>query len=156
TRSQFRRAINLYIQPEVRPENLPEILVNINIDGPDLAMSGGGWGHGVGMSQYGAKGMAEKGITYTKILSNYYVGTNLTTIYCFEETMKTKLKIAITWIVLVAAAAAARQSTAQGEVNFFENYLEVEGLGVPQAGLPAGSPQNYTTAVTAARYDANR
>jgi stage II sporulation protein D len=81
TRSQFRRAINQYVQPQLQPENLPEILVNINLDGTSIVMSGGGWGHGVGMSQYGAKGMAEKGILYSKILSTYYVGTDLTTIY---------------------------------------------------------------------------
>lgn len=39
--------------------------------------NGGGWGHGVGMSQYGAKGMAEGGFTYDAILSHYYPGTQL-------------------------------------------------------------------------------
>ncbi|MFN2567851.1 MAG: hypothetical protein ABR499_22900, partial [Gemmatimonadaceae bacterium] len=33
---------------------------------------GGGFGHGVGMSQTGAVGMAEKGRTYQKILKHYY------------------------------------------------------------------------------------
>jgi stage II sporulation protein D len=33
---------------------------------------GGGWGHGVGMSQTGAVGMAEKGRTYPEILGHYY------------------------------------------------------------------------------------
>ncbi len=41
---------------------------------------GGGWGHGVGMSQYGAKGMAENGFTYDAILSHYYPGTELSDI----------------------------------------------------------------------------
>ena len=81
TRSQFRRALNDYIKPEQQPENLPEILMNININGTDIEMSGGGWGHGVGLSQYGAKGMAEKGLQYTKILSTYYAGTQLTAVY---------------------------------------------------------------------------
>lgn len=39
--------------------------------------SGEGWGHGVGMSQYGAKGMAEAGFDYEKILTHYYTGTYL-------------------------------------------------------------------------------
>jgi len=34
-----------------------------------------GYGHGVGMSQYGALGMAEEGYTYDEILSYYYTGT---------------------------------------------------------------------------------
>ena len=35
-------------------------------------VSGKGWGHNVGMSQYGAKGMAERGYTFDQILSYYY------------------------------------------------------------------------------------
>jgi stage II sporulation protein D len=40
-------------------------------------VSGRGWGHGVGMSQYGAFGMASGGATYAKILSYFYSGTTL-------------------------------------------------------------------------------
>lgn len=36
-----------------------------------------GYGHGVGMSQYGANGMANEGYTYRQILSHYYPGTTL-------------------------------------------------------------------------------
>ncbi len=43
----------------------------------DLVLTGTGYGHGVGMSQYGAKGMAEQGFTYDKILSFYYTGVTL-------------------------------------------------------------------------------
>ncbi len=42
---------------------------------------GTGWGHSVGMSQYGAKGMAEAGFTYQQILLHYFVGTNLENAY---------------------------------------------------------------------------
>lgn len=38
---------------------------------------GGGWGHGVGMSQTGAVGRAEKGATYEEILKFYYQGISL-------------------------------------------------------------------------------
>ena len=36
-----------------------------------------GYGHGVGMSQYGANGMAKRGYSYIDILSHYYPGTTL-------------------------------------------------------------------------------
>ncbi len=36
-----------------------------------------GYGHGVGMSQYGADYMARQGFTYKEILKHYYVGTNI-------------------------------------------------------------------------------
>jgi SpoIID/LytB domain protein len=41
---------------------------------------GGGWGHGVGMSQYGAYGMAVNGATYTSILTHYYADTAVQTV----------------------------------------------------------------------------
>lgn len=37
-----------------------------------------GYGHGVGMSQYGANVLAEQGMTYSEILAHYYPGTELT------------------------------------------------------------------------------
>ena len=40
---------------------------------------GGGWGHGVGMSQTGAVGMAAKGATYDEILRYYYQGSTVET-----------------------------------------------------------------------------
>ncbi|HEX8849449.1 MAG TPA: SpoIID/LytB domain-containing protein [Gemmatimonadaceae bacterium] len=40
---------------------------------------GGGWGHGVGLSQTGAVGMAEKGASYDEILHHYYQGIELET-----------------------------------------------------------------------------
>ena len=40
-------------------------------------LSGRGWGHGVGMSQYGALGMANEGRSYEEILAHYYTGTAL-------------------------------------------------------------------------------
>ena len=36
-----------------------------------------GYGHGVGMSQYGANTMAKEGSTYREILAHYYPGTTL-------------------------------------------------------------------------------
>jgi len=38
---------------------------------------GGGWGHGVGMCQFGACGMTEKGYGYKEILKHYYRGTEI-------------------------------------------------------------------------------
>lgn len=40
-------------------------------------ISGKGYGHGVGMSQYGAKGMAEQGFGYVEILKFYYDGIDV-------------------------------------------------------------------------------
>lgn len=45
-----------------------------------VVVNGAGWGHGKGMSQYGASGAAKKGLTYDKILGFYYTGTTLGTL----------------------------------------------------------------------------
>jgi SpoIID/LytB domain protein len=39
-----------------------------------------GYGHGCGMSQYGAWGYAANGWSYAQILAHYYPGTTLSTI----------------------------------------------------------------------------
>jgi stage II sporulation protein D len=43
--------------------------------------TGRGWGHGVGMCQVGAFGLARQGLTYDKILKAYYTGIDLTRLY---------------------------------------------------------------------------
>ena len=40
-------------------------------------VKGGGWGHGIGMSQYGAYGMAQDGKSYKEILTHFYTGTEV-------------------------------------------------------------------------------
>jgi stage II sporulation protein D len=43
--------------------------------------TGRGWGHGVGLCQVGAFGLARQGLTYDKILKAYYTGIDLTRLY---------------------------------------------------------------------------
>lgn len=43
----------------------------------DVTILGQGWGHGTGMSQYGAQGAARLGCTHAEILSTYFPGTGL-------------------------------------------------------------------------------
>lgn len=81
TRTQFRRAINEFVHPKTKPENMPEILMQIRISGEEIEMAGGGWGHGVGMSQYGGRAMAKNGSDYTRILATYYVGSAVRTLF---------------------------------------------------------------------------
>ena len=55
-------------------------LFAVAIDAPWARFSGRGYGHGVGMCQWGAKGMAELGRTARQILEFYYPGAVLTTL----------------------------------------------------------------------------
>ena len=58
-------------------ETIKSTLFAVALDGSVARFSGRGYGHGVGMSQWGAKGMAELGYTAEKILEYYYPGTTL-------------------------------------------------------------------------------
>ncbi|WP_269613668.1 SpoIID/LytB domain-containing protein [Prochlorococcus marinus] len=58
------------------PQSLPPIPVNYF-----LFVEGYGAGHGVGMSQWGAKSMAERGSSFRQILKHYYSGVQIKTYY---------------------------------------------------------------------------
>jgi stage II sporulation protein D len=45
------------------------------------SFTGRGWGHGVGMCQYGAYGLAKMGQKYDAIVKHYYTGVDLTKAY---------------------------------------------------------------------------
>lgn len=49
----------------------------IKQDGDTINITTKGYGHGVGMSQYGAQGMALNGYSYEEILMHYYQGTSI-------------------------------------------------------------------------------
>ena len=46
-----------------------------------FVFTGRGWGHGVGMCQFGAYGLARAGLTYDQILKAYYSGIELKKVY---------------------------------------------------------------------------
>ena len=59
------------------------VTVQKGADGVPTAFvfKGGGWGHGVGMCQVGAIGMAEHGFDDLAILRHYYNGAKVVTVY---------------------------------------------------------------------------
>lgn len=60
-------------------------VMNKRYDSSNRAISysftGRGWGHGVGMCQYGAYGLGKMGVKYDAILKHYYTGIELTKAY---------------------------------------------------------------------------
>ncbi len=46
-----------------------------------ITLNGYGNGHGIGMSQNGAKAMANAGYTYDKIITHYFTGVDITSVY---------------------------------------------------------------------------
>jgi stage II sporulation protein D len=60
---------------------LKSTLFDVKRDGNTFVFNGAGFGHGVGMCQLGAIGMAEAGKTHEQILAHYYRGTHLHRLY---------------------------------------------------------------------------
>jgi stage II sporulation protein D len=67
--SEFRRAAGY--------ARVRSLWMTIDRNGDGWIVSGRGYGHGVGMCQYGANGMARSGSGYREILERYYPGTVL-------------------------------------------------------------------------------
>jgi SpoIID/LytB domain protein len=60
---------------------LPSSFFSVEKEENDFIVYGGGFGHGVGMSQYGAMYLSQNGYNYNHILSIYYKNTELKKLY---------------------------------------------------------------------------
>lgn len=56
------------------PQTVPSIDFSLSVSGASVVLTGRGWGHGVGMTQYGAKALAEQGRSYADIVAYFYNG----------------------------------------------------------------------------------
>lgn len=61
------------------PSTVPSGRYQVEVTETHVVLHGSGWGHGVGMGQYGAMGKAERGLTHDEILAAYYNGLQPTT-----------------------------------------------------------------------------
>jgi stage II sporulation protein D len=77
---------------------------------PRFLISGHGWGHGVGMSQYGAQGYAQNGFTYDQILAHYYPGTELGS----APVNRVRVMLANTTSVTISSAADVKVKDGTG------------------------------------------
>lgn len=58
-------------------ENIRSTDFTLKVKEDSVYLAGSGGGHGVGMCQWGAKGMAEEGKSYKDILKWYYPGITI-------------------------------------------------------------------------------
>ncbi|HWX10147.1 MAG TPA: SpoIID/LytB domain-containing protein [Gaiellaceae bacterium] len=110
--------------------------------GPLLVFTGHGWGHGVGMSQYGAYGYAQHGWTAQQILSHYYPGTSAGTapvsiIRVLLADKKKTLTLSSDVPFTVRDGAGRWHALAAGPVVLDAGLqLTVDGQAAPQALTP--------------------
>jgi stage II sporulation protein D len=72
----LRRIIGYRRLPSMRFD-LTEFAVNAETQRVEAWFEGGGWGHGVGLCQWGMKALAERGWTADQIIAYYYPGTTV-------------------------------------------------------------------------------
>jgi stage II sporulation protein D len=58
--------------------DVPSLCFELTADRQQITVKGRGHGHGVGLCQWGAKGLAERGLSSAEILQHYYPGCELT------------------------------------------------------------------------------
>jgi stage II sporulation protein D len=80
-----------------------------------LQLTGHGFGHGHGMSQYGAQGAARQGLTHQQILAFYYPGTTLGTT---TGSMRVKLSGATTKSLVVQNASGLEVRSAGSSTSY--------------------------------------
>lgn len=81
--------------------------------GDPFTFYGSGWGHGLGLSQWGAYGLATSGWSSTKILTHFYSGTKVTTVAEQPVDIRVALASAEKELHLTAEAGPVRLSVKQ-------------------------------------------
>lgn len=61
--------------------NLQSTNFTVTVDDGEIVITTTGYGHGVGMSQWGANGMAKAGKSYSDILKHYYTGVEISSVF---------------------------------------------------------------------------
>ena len=95
------------------PSTVPTARYDIQVTDDEVVLEGEGWGHGVGMGQYGARARADEGASYLDILVAYYNGLQPTTTGDLPD--RVRVGMSTSEQVTIGADAPIR-ITADGEV----------------------------------------
>ena len=109
---------------------------------PQFLISGHGWGHGVGMSQYGAYGYAQHGFTFDKIVTHYFPGTKL------DTTTVKSIRVVLVMQATVQKNWPAVEMNSTRLAQFFVSACRKIGYTPPP---PAVTPPSFWTANRKAR-----
>jgi SpoIID/LytB domain protein len=100
---------------------------------------GSGYGHGIGMSQWGAYGMAGDGWSHERILTHFYSGTRVVT----SSTLPEKVRVGLT-----AGRSTIHLGARNGPVRLWLDGPRVSFV----ATIPSGSTWTVSAAPTLRRY----
>ena len=125
---------------------------------PAFVLAGGGWGHGVGMSQWGAFGQAKAGRDYRTILGHYYRGTEIGSAPAVDRRAGARrssviglAKITLTNALAVfdangqAVRAAGRAGDASGRSSSSRSARAASSSPSPGRSRSAPTPRSFLT-----------
>ena len=107
-----------------------------------LAFTGHGWGHGLGLSQWGAYGYALHGWTHGRILAHYYSGTTLGT----TRATVVRVLVAAKKRVTVTATAPWTATDSTGATATLDPGSVTLGTGLAVQGTKLSGPVTLTSA----------
>lgn len=127
------------------PLVLPSSRFEVTRDGSDWVIEGRGYGHGVGMSQWGAKGMADSGTGYADILAHYYGGLRPVVFDGVPKTVRVGLTTSARELIVEPSGPMAIPGVTEGTLGqwilgpnagleppqTWEETLRIEALAVP-------------------------
>jgi stage II sporulation protein D len=130
-----------------------------------VTLTGAGFGHGVGMSQYGAYGMARDGSSVQKILTHYYSGTTVTG-HSDDVDLKVNVvdrgsRVALSSTSLVSGGGALRLISSGGVVfdlpaGSTATVTPVGGMVSVDTAPAGGTARTFTTSVLTVRWSGGR
>jgi stage II sporulation protein D len=116
--------------------------------GTVFVIDGRGWGHGIGMSQYGARGYAEAGWGHARILAHYYRGTELrivparkVRVLLAESRASVRVSSAKPWRVVDARGKSRRLKP--GARTLAASRTLLKGLKAPLRFEPGAVPLRF-------------
>ncbi len=123
--------------------------------GGAVTVAGHGYGHGIGMSQYGARGAAAAGVGYQSILSFYYPGTTASSpgsgtlrVQLTADTDNDLRVLATSGLTAAAGGGAARPLAFTG-ATATQWRVTRTAAGMVVAGLVGGAWRTWSTALAA-------
>ncbi|MGI8423392.1 MAG: SpoIID/LytB domain-containing protein [Chloroflexota bacterium] len=134
-------ASSLPVSADAQALTMPAAVYQFSDPGQTLVFEGRGWGHGVGLCQWGARGRALAGQTAEQIVSAYYTGATVQKAVSPETTLR----------VLIHANFQP-EGDQIGRITGSGGRWQLEGSGVAVVQAPAGAFLELSAEGGAPRY----
>ncbi len=124
------------------PQTVPSVWFSLVTASGSVVLTGRGWGHGVGMVQWGAEGKAARGLSYRQILADYYGGLR-PRVYAEPSTIRVGIAVGLkSVIVSPAGPVTVSGATAPGTGPWLvtgQPALQLAASGTPPTYIEPGS-----------------